>query len=101
MAAHLAAPGSTITLDNQAVVDHGPMEPHREASDMDLRSRVSPTLGEKNIRVRWIPGHRKTSSARDAQELDDIITTKWTFSPNWQRPLLYLSTIPQIRPAYP
>ena len=47
MAAHLAAPGSTITLDNQAVVDHGRVEPHREASDMDLRSRVSATLGEK------------------------------------------------------
>ena len=72
VAAHLAAPGSTITLDNQAMVDHGPVEPHREASDMDLRSRVSATLGEKNIRVRWIPRHRKTSSARDAQELDDI-----------------------------
>ena len=33
---------------------------------MDLRSRVSATLREKNIRV------RKTSSARDAEELDDI-----------------------------
>ena len=72
VAAHLAAPGSTITLDNQAVVDHGPVEPHREASDMDLRWRVSATLRGKNIRVRWILGHRKTSSARDAQELDDI-----------------------------
>ena len=39
---------------------------------MDLRSRVSATLGEKNIRVRWIPVHRKTSSARDARELDNI-----------------------------
>ena len=66
VAAHLAAPGSTIRLDNQAVVDHGPVEPHREASNMDLRWRVSATLRGKNIRVRWIPGHRKTSSARDA-----------------------------------
>ena len=39
---------------------------------MDLRWRVSATLHGKNIRVRLIPGHRKTSSARDAQELDDI-----------------------------
>ena len=54
------------------MVDHGPVEPHRVASDIDLRSQVSATLREKNIRVRWIPRHRKTSSARDAQELDDI-----------------------------
>ena len=70
--AHLVAPGSTITLDNQAVVVHGPLEHQREASDIHLRSRVSGTLREKNIRVRWIPGHRKSSSARNAQELDDI-----------------------------
>ena len=37
VAASLAQPGSSITLDNKAVVDHGPSEPHREASDMDLR----------------------------------------------------------------
>ena len=72
VAAHLAAPGSTVTMDNQVVVDHGPVEPHREASDMDLRWRVSATLRGKNIRVRWIPRHRKISSARDAQESDDI-----------------------------
>ena len=29
------------------------------------------------------------------------VTTKWTVSPNWQRPFLCLSTIPQVRPAYP
>ena len=26
----------------------------------------------KKIQVRWIPGHREASSARDARELDDI-----------------------------
>ena len=29
------------------------------------------------------------------------VTTRWTVSPNWQRPFLCLSTIPQGRPAYP
>ena len=72
VAAHLAAPGSTITLHNQAVVDHGHVEPHREASDMDLRWRVSTTVRGKNIRVRWTPAYRKTSSPRDAREWDDI-----------------------------
>ena len=64
-----AQPGSSITLDNKAVVDHGPSEPHREASDMDQAAAL---LRDKHITVRWIPGHRTASAARDAQELDDI-----------------------------
>ena len=70
--AHMAAPGSTITLDNQAVVDHGPEEPHRDASDMKLRHIVATAIQSKSIRVRLIPGLREASSARGAQELDDI-----------------------------
>ena len=72
VAASLAQPGPSITLDNKAVVDHGPSEPHREASDMDLRCQAAALLRGKQITVRWIPGHRTTSAARDAQELDDI-----------------------------
>ena len=69
IAAHMAAPGSTITLENQAVVDHGPEEPHHEASDMDLRHIVARAIQSKII---GIPGHRKASSERDAEELDDF-----------------------------
>ena len=73
IAAHLAAPGSTITLDNQAVVDHGLETPHREASDMDLRLHcVAAAIESKNIEVCWIPGHCEASPEREALELDDI-----------------------------
>ena len=72
VAASLAQPGSSITLDNKAVVDHGPSVPHREASDMDLRCQAAALLRDKQIKVRWIPGHRIASAARDGQELDDI-----------------------------
>ena len=72
VAASFAQLGSSITLDNKAVVDHGPSEPHREASDMDLRCQAAALLRDKQITVRWIPEHRTASAARDAQELDDI-----------------------------
>ena len=39
---------------------------------MDLRCQVATLLRGKQITVRWIPGHRTASAARDAQELDDI-----------------------------
>ena len=65
-------PCSSITLDNKAVVDHGPFEPHREASDMDVRCQAATLLQDKHITVRWIPGHRTAFADRDARELDDI-----------------------------
>ena len=37
----MAAPTSIGTLANQAVVNHGPEEPHRKASDMDLHRIVA------------------------------------------------------------
>ena len=66
VAASLAQPSSSITVDNKAVVDHGPSQPHREASDMDLRCQAAALLREKRITVRWIPGHWTASAARDA-----------------------------------
>ena len=72
IAAHMAAAGSTITLDNHAVVDHGREEPRREAADMDLRHLVVTAIESKTIRVCWISGHREASSTQDTQELDAI-----------------------------
>ena len=39
---------------------------------MDLHHNVATVIQSKNIRVRWMLGHREASSARDAQELDDM-----------------------------
>ena len=72
IAAHMAAPVSTVTLDNQALVDHGPEEPHGEASDMDMHRIVATAVQSNNILACYILGHREASLARDAQELDDI-----------------------------
>ena len=67
-----AQPGSSITLDKKVVVDHGPCEPYREASHMDLRCQVAALLRGKQITVSWIPAHQTASAAHDAQELDDM-----------------------------
>ena len=69
----LAPQGSTITLDNKAVVDHGPQNPHREASDIDIREMAAHIIQRKSITVRWIPGHRQLSDARDEQQHTDTL----------------------------
>ena len=70
---HPRPPESTITLDNKAVVDYGPENPHREASDIDLREMAARDIQRKSIMVRWIPGHCQLSDARNAQQCTDII----------------------------
>ena len=54
----LAEDGDTLTLDNKAVVDHGP-HPHREASDTDYRLPLADKLQQKGASLSWIPGHRE------------------------------------------
>ena len=66
-------PKSTITVDNKVVVDYGPQNPHREASDIDLREMAARVIQRKSITVRWNPGHRQLSDARDAQQCADIL----------------------------
>ena len=39
---------------------------------MDLRCQAAALFRDKQITVRWFPGHRIASAARDAKELDDI-----------------------------
>ena len=100
IAAHMAAPGSTVTLDSQAVVNHGAEEPYWEALDMDVRHIVATVIQSKNIWVRWSPGHRDVSSARDAQELDDIRqNNEVVASPSWPHPFHSPSTVQHAHPA--
>ena len=75
VAAELAPSESTITLDikKKAAVDYSPQNPHREASDIDLREMAAQVVQRKSITVRWIPGHRQLSDARHAQQDTDII----------------------------
>ena len=44
VAAELAHQESTITVDNKAVVDYGPQNPHHEASDIDLRETATQVI---------------------------------------------------------
>ena len=73
VAAELAPLESTITLDDKAVVDYGPQNPHREASDIDLWEMAARAIQRKSITVRWIPGHCQPSDARNAQQCTDIM----------------------------
>ena len=45
-------PRSTITLDNKAVVDYGPQNPHCEASGIHLREMDAQVIQRKSITVR-------------------------------------------------
>ena len=68
----LAEDGDTLTLDNKAVVDYGPIRPHREASDMDYRLPLADKLQQKRASLRWIPGHREEAQATSPADKQDI-----------------------------
>ena len=68
----MADEGGTLTLDNNAIVDHGPQHPHREASDMDYRVPLADALKEKKVTLKWILGHRQLSQAQNATEREEI-----------------------------
>ena len=50
-----------------------PKPPHREVSDIDLREMAARVIHQKPIAVRWIPGHRQLSDARDAHQHTNIM----------------------------
>ena len=66
-------PGSTITLDNKVVVDHGSYNPYREASDMDLCEMAACIIHRKSINVRQILGDRQLCDACNTQQHTNIV----------------------------
>jgi hypothetical protein len=64
--------GDSLTLDNKAVVDHGPRPPDREGADMELRQQLHANLIDTPIPLLWIAGHQHIRSAHTQQQKTDI-----------------------------
>ena len=47
-------------------------EPHKEVSDVDIHSRVGPTVRSKKLEVEWIPNHRTESRTMTEEEHLDV-----------------------------
>ena len=64
--------GDSLTLDNKAVVDYGPLPPERECADMDLRHQLHAYLTYMLIPLFRIAGHQHIRSAHTQQQKADI-----------------------------
>ena len=63
--------GDSLTLDNKAVVDHGPRSPDRECANMDLRQQLHTNLTDTPVPLIWIAGHQHIRSAHTHQQKTD------------------------------
>ena len=67
-----AKQGDSLTLDNKAVVECGPLKPVRGCANMDLQHRMHHNLSTVPILVNWIAGHQTIRSSHIAQQKADI-----------------------------
>ena len=67
-----AQPGDSLTLDNKAVADYGPLPLERECADMDLQHQLHANLTDTPIPLFSIAGYQHIRSAHTQQQKADI-----------------------------
>ena len=73
IAATLAKEGDEICLDNQSAAGASYTDPHSEATDHDIHTKVAALVIAKNLRVRWIRSHRDPSKATSYEDYLDRV----------------------------